>query len=397
MGALDVGTKGDHLHPGVFVTDDPALEARVDRLYHRISTSTAPVYLHRPPQEIRIGFRRPGGVTLCLLHPSAGKLHHRPDPANRVVDPGSEVGALTCENLHLPLVDPDCREVGRGLHQPRDRPGDREHPVRHRRHHPDERRRGLLAHRLAHLRLHRLDGDGELLLYVPELSEELLMPPLHRLGDTLCPGGSKEGRLELPGDRVVLVPSLEIDDPQGRKLPMEAVEYPGCELETAAPPLPDVDARVAPLETGDGETVRLPGCPVKGDREIGVTVAAAGAADTEMALLLGVDIYQPLCGEKVRIELCRPGETALLIDGEKALQGRVLIRSGEKGEHHCDGDPVVGPEGCLIRGDPVGLPPEPDRVPLKVVDCSRVFLADHVDVRLDSEGRLVLEGAGPAL
>ena len=56
-------------------------------------------------------------------------------------------------------------------------------------------------------------------------------------------------------------------------------------------------------------------------------VLAAGAADVERALLLGVEVEQRSALEEARLESVAPGQPGLLVDREQELERAVLERS----------------------------------------------------------------------
>ena len=56
-------------------------------------------------------------------------------------------------------------------------------------------------------------------------------------------------------------------------------------------------------------------------------VAAARAADVQLALVLGVEVQQDRALEEARLEVVRAGEAGLLVDGEQELERPVLERS----------------------------------------------------------------------
>ena len=54
------------------------------------------------------------------------------------------------------------------------------------------------------------------------------------------------------------------------------------------------------------------------------SIKAAGAADAELALLLGVEVHEDIPFENTRTELVRPGHTGFLVIGYKHLDRSML-------------------------------------------------------------------------
>ena len=116
-------------------------------------------------------------------------------------------------------------------------------------------------------------------------------------------------------------------------------------------------------------------------------VAAAGAADGEHALVLGIDVEQDLALDEIALQGVGAGQAGLLIDGEKQLQRRVgdVLVQGQ-GHGHGQGDAVVGAQGGVVGLQPVAVKDETDGVLGEIVGGIGRFFADHVHVALDDDG-----------
>ncbi len=174
------------------------------------------------------------------------------------------------------------------------------------------------------------------------------------------------------------------------------VDRPGEELYGVAALEVDVDAGVAAAEAGDGDRQGRRARRHRGlrHRQVDLDRDAAGAADVDRALLLGVEVQEAPAGEEVGAELGGAGQAGLLVEGEEELERAVdhVVR-GDEGEHRGDADAVVRAEGGAVGGQVVALAQRPDRVGREVEVDVGVLLLDHVEVRLeDGRGGVLVAG-----
>jgi hypothetical protein len=184
-------------------------------------------------------------------------------------------------------------------------------------------------------------------------------------------------------------------DPRDLELELapERLQRPRQKRDRVATLEVDVDTGVAALEAG--ETQREGGEPLgaehrlERDREIGT--GAAGAADVERVLLLGVEVEQPLGGEAPRVELGGASEAGLFVEGKEQLERSVHdLRRLDERQHRCDANAVVGAERGACSVERVAVAPRPDGVDGEVEGDVRVLLAHHVEMRLQGERRRLL-------
>ena len=130
-------------------------------------------------------------------------------------------------------------------------------------------------------------------------------------------------------------------------------------------------------------------------RQGDVRVAAAGAADGEHALVLGIDVEQDLAVDEIALQGVGAGQPGLLIHGEKQLQGRVndgLVQ--RQGHGHGQGDAVVGAEGGMVGFQPFAFKDETDGILGEIVGRIGRLLADHVHMALDDDGSRIFRSPG---
>ena len=129
--------------------------------------------------------------------------------------------------------------------------------------------------------------------------------------------------------------------------------------------------------------------------ERGQRVDAAGAADEQFALVLGVEVDQVGAREHSLAQSEGTREAGLLIDREERLEGSVLDRRVEqRGQRGGHADAAVGAERRALGLDPLPVDAGADGVVLEVELHVGVLLADHVHVRLEDDRRTVLEARG---
>ena len=136
-------------------------------------------------------------------------------------------------------------------------------------------------------------------------------------------------------------------------------------------------------EAGDGQ-------PRAGQRAGGarqangdVGACAAGTADGEDALVLGVDVQHTAGGELRKIKALRALHADLLVDGKHDLKRRVCnFAAVQHGQRHGDGNAVVAAERRAVRRDIVALDAQVERVLCEVDGAFRRFFRNHVEMAL---------------
>ena len=128
---------------------------------------------------------------------------------------------------------------------------------------------------------------------------------------------------------------------------------------------------------------------------LGEGVDAAGAADEDLAVVLGVEIDETLVAEHAVPELHSAGETGLFIDREETLDSRVLkFGVGDGSERHRDTDTVVTAEGGAFGFEPLAVDIGLDRIGHEIMGDIAVLLTDHIHVRLEDDALAVLITGG---
>ena len=148
----------------------------------------------------------------------------------------------------------------------------------------------------------------------------------------------------------------------------------------------DVDL-VAHVARRDGQGLVL---------EVRLGVQAAGAADAEFVLVLGVEVEEDVALQEARLEGLGAGHARLLVVGHEDLDGAVLdaLVLGD-GHRHGDAHAVVGAERGANGGDPFAVDDGLDRVLEEIVDGVRRLLRHHVHVALEHDALAVLKtGSG---
>ena len=128
---------------------------------------------------------------------------------------------------------------------------------------------------------------------------------------------------------------------------------------------------------------------------LGEGVDAAGAADEDLAVVLGVEIDETLVAEHAVPELHSAGETGLFIDREETLDSGVLkFGVGDGSERHGDTDTVVTAEGGAFGFEPLAVDIGLDRIGHEIMGDIAVLLTDHIHVRLEDDALVVLITGG---
>ena len=118
-----------------------------------------------------------------------------------------------------------------------------------------------------------------------------------------------------------------------------------------------------------------------GERQ--VRVAAAGAADVDDPLFLGVEVEQAASHKQRPVQPGGAGQAGFFVDREETLERAVdEIGCLHDGEHRGDADAVVRAERRASCGDVVARPLGDYRVGREVERDVAVLLLHHVEVRL---------------
>ena len=151
----------------------------------------------------------------------------------------------------------------------------------------------------------------------------------------------------------------------------------------------DVRAGVAAEEAFDVDGDGLTGEGLPGERTGHGVVHAAGTADGGDALVFGVEVQHEAAVELRIVEHVGAEQADFLIGREDTFEGRVGQRVVVEQRHHGGvGDSVVAAEGGAVRGEPAVFGDiHVDAFVLKVVVTAVDFLADHVHVSLQDDGR----------
>ena len=150
--------------------------------------------------------------------------------------------------------------------------------------------------------------------------------------------------------------------------------------------------RPADEQADDGLPGRHGGSPPAA-ADLGID--AAGAADEELAFVLGVEIDQRFARKETLLKRFGSVHARLFGNGEEALHLAHRKIAVEQGQTGGDTDTVVGTQGRLFCDHPTVLDDIGYGVPEKVVPGSSRFLTDHVLVGLqDDGGDVLLAGRG---
>ena len=346
------------------------------------------VTLLRDVQQVRIGIGRPAGITVRMSDFGAGEPQHRLDGLC-----GITLGALHRRTLRRSDHDPLGTElhrcqIRRGLDQPFDGVRHRQHAVRQTDERPDERlhRHGIeypfdpLDFVQGHLQI----GFGVLEL-LDDLDGERTAALAHVAGRL---GGNAEDGERLARNGVAQVAAVETV--QHRPVGQQLVKQPRHQLVGVGAPLLDVVARMAagqPLDV-DTEIFEPVGRRRHHRAEFGHGIHAAGAADKEFALVLRIEVDEVLPRQHPLAQPERSRQAGLFVDGEERFERR--MRDGRGGQHRQCGshaDPVVGAERRPLGTHPPVVDAGADRVVLEVERHVRIFLTDHIHMRLENHRR----------
>ena len=126
-----------------------------------------------------------------------------------------------------------------------------------------------------------------------------------------------------------------------------------------------------------------------GPGNLHVLAAAGGYIAGRAAHIIQAD--HTLCGEILISEFRCADEAGLFLHGEDALQRRmrqcIIV---EKCHHISNADTVVCAKGRPFRMQKSVFHIQLERIFLEVMFVTRIFLANHVDMRLQHDGRMIL-------
>ena len=152
------------------------------------------------------------------------------------------------------------------------------------------------------------------------------------------------------GNGVVLQAAADGDHPQGRFL-LQGVQDPAQQHAAVGAALVDLRAGVTAHQAGDGDLLHRGAEGTAGHGQAAVGPGAAGAADGENALVLGVHVQHPAALENGHVQALGAVHTGFLVHGEDGLDGRVgqgiIVQYGH-GHGHCNATAWVLIGGQII-------------------------------------------------
>ena len=201
-------------------------------------------------------------------------------------------------------------------------------------------------------------------------------------------GGSISRHYKSPAlarDGVVLQAAGDGDEPQRCAL-ADRVQHAPHEEVCVAAAFVDLRARVAAEQAADRDGQRRAGKRRARDRQRAHGHVAAGAADGEHALVLGVEVEHRAALEDGRVQRSRAEHAGLLIDGDDDLKRGMgnVVRIQDR-QRHGHGDAVVPAERRAARADRVAVHEEVQPLTGHVLRAVRRGLADHVHMPLQDD------------
>ena len=201
----------------------------------------------------------------------------------------------------------------------------------------------------------------------------------------------KKVGLGIAGDGIVPLSAAHADNIEFSDL-RELIEEPGQEQDGVGPALPDLIARMSAEQASDLDRDRDPFLQLFSAGQGADLLGPAGAAGGNDALVLGIEIDHPAAVERGQVQSLRPQKAHFLVDGKNALQRRALERFiSQKGQHHGDCNPVVGPQGRPVGRQPFSVRQQGDGLGLQVNVLRGLLGQDHVDMALQGHRVPVLE------
>ena len=189
----------------------------------------------------------------------------------------------------------------------------------------------------------------------------------------------------LTRDGVVLQTAGDGDEPQRRAL-ADGVQHTAHEEVRVAAALVDLRAGVTAEQAADCDGQRRAGKRRARDRQRAHGHIAAGAADGEHALVLGVEVEHRTALEHGSVQRGRAEHAGLLVDGDDDLERGMgdVVRIQDR-QRHGHGNAVVPAERCAARADRVAVHEEVQPLAGHVLRAVRRGLADHVHMPLQDD------------
>ena len=381
------GPEADHVHVGIFLAEEAALQSGVDGAYDGLLAEEALVGIDGNLQQRALGVEEPAGVARVGLGAGTGELEDRADDGAGVETLAREVAALHGADADDVAVEPHAGQIGRGLDEVGDVLAHGEDAVGHADEGFDEAVAGGLVDDLglfglaAHLEPHVRLGD-EIFLF--ELGGQHVEVCAHLF--LIFHGHAADG-VAVARNGVVEAAALDVN--QAHAVVEVLVEHAGQELVGVGAFLLDVVAGMAAHQALhlDLEEETAGGCGLFLHVEEGLGVGTAGAADEDFAFVLRVKVEQVLAGHEAGLDARGTAQAGLFGAGEEAFDGAVLYAVvGEQGHLHGHADAVVGTEGGALGLHPVAVDVGLDGVVLEVEVQAGHLFADHVHVALHHGG-----------
>lgn len=401
VGTVDTaegGAIGNHVHVGVFLADEAALEAGMDGSDYRFLAIHFLIDVDTHLEHAAVGVGGPAGIAVGVFHSAAGQAEGALELGGGGHLGALDGGALAGSNMNHSIFHFDGGQVGGGLDEVFNLAAHGQHAVGAGIEEVDE----ALLRFLVDEFLGHLFDVAQFELHIGLGAAELEYHGFAHLGDHGLEGAhlvfrhGDEG-FGLAGDGVAQVAAVDGGETHTifiGTLPEDAVE----QLVGAGTTAVDVVAAVATHQTAyldEKSLVALDG----GHQlvvELGGGVDAAGAADAVLALVFVVEVEEDLALEPALAEAVGAGETRLLVHGDEGFEcgmGDFLVL--EDGEDGGDADAVVGTEGGAVGREPRTVQHWLDGVFHEVELLAAVLLADHVHVSLQAHaGALLVALAG---
>src|SRR4030042_815238 len=140
MRVLDRRSEGDHVHPGILLPNDAALQSGMDGLDLRLFAENLAVYPGPSLEKGRLKVRLPAGIAFRLGAPGSGQLGQRLYGLTDSSQRRSQRASAAADALSLGFFAPDNGEVARGLDQASDLRMHADHSMRQSEKKPDQGR-----------------------------------------------------------------------------------------------------------------------------------------------------------------------------------------------------------------------------------------------------------------
>ena len=120
-------------------------------------------------------------------------------------------------------------------------------------------------------------------------------------------------------------------------------------------------------------------------------VDAAGTADEDLAVVLGVEVDEAFMAKHAVLQFHRTGESGLFIDSEEALDSGVReLGIGDGRERHGDTYTIIAAEGGAFGFEPLAVDIGLDRIGHEIMGDIAVLLTDHIHMCLEDDTLAVL-------